>query len=94
MVALRDDLEDDVTELIKTQREIAEKIEEKLYNNEKSDGLLFHSKEEYLNCLGKVNLRQLMTMLDKDLMNWGSIAKGSEHNQHKFTSKIEAFLKE
>ena len=94
MAAFRDDLEDDVTELIKTQRDIAEKIGEKLYNKDKSDGLLFHSKEEYLSCLGKVNLRQLMTMLDKDLMNWGSIAKGTEHNQHKFTSKIEAFLKD
>ena len=35
-----------------------------------------------------------MTMLDKDLANWGSIAKGTEHNQKKFTSKIEAFLKD
>ena len=35
-----------------------------------------------------------MNMLDKDLMTWGSIAKGTEHHQQKFTSQIEDFLKD
>ena len=55
---------------------------------------MFHKKEDYTKCLGKVSLSQLMTMLDKDLMTWGSIAKGTEHSQLKFTNQIETFLKE
>lgn len=94
VLSFREELEDDVTDLIQSQRDISEKIAGKLYDKQKSEGLLFHSKEDYLKCLGKINMRQLMNMLDKDLMTWGSIAKGTEHHQQKFTSQIEDFLKD
>ena len=80
MISFREDIEEDVTEFLKTQQIIADKIGEKLYNKEKSEGYLFHTREEYAKCLGKINLPLLMSMLDKDLMTWGSIAKGTEKN--------------
>ena len=94
VVQFRDDIEDDVHDLMKQQQAIIEKVTKNLYNKHKSEGYLFHSREDYAQCLGKINMPLLMQMLDKDLMTWGQIAKGTEKTSNQFQSQIEAFLKE